>query len=57
MNSVEQFEKSEAMFEVINNQVAAHDKNNLMFNMILHYNFMLNDFSSSVDPTKRQSLI
>lgn len=30
---------------------------NMMFNMILHYNFMLNDFSSSVDTTKRHSLI
>ena len=46
--SVAIFAKAEQMFVVINNEIAQKDKCNLMFNMVLHYNFMLNDFSTTV---------
>ena len=51
------FEKAEKQFEVINNEILAKDNGNLMFNMLLHYNFMLNDFSTTVDVAKREMLV
>ncbi len=43
------FAKAEKQFDVISNEILAKDSGNLMFNMLLHYNFMLNDFSTTVD--------
>ena len=54
------FAKAESMFEVIANQVSPKiaERSNLMFNMILHYNFMLNDCAGTVvQPSKRLELI
>ena len=55
------FAKAESMFEVIANQLSPKiaEGSNLMFNMILHYNFMLNDCApgSVVQPSKRLELI
>jgi len=51
--SVPLFEHAERMFDVINNEIADKEKCNLMFNMLLHYNFMLNDFSTTVETEKR----
>ena len=42
---------------MINNEILAKDNGNLMFNMLLHYNFMLNDFSTTVDVAKREMLV
>ena len=55
--SREQFEKAEALFTVINNEISFREGCNLLFNMLLHYNFMLNDFSTSVDTEKRMKLV
>ena len=46
--SVALFAQAEEMFKTINAFIAHQEKCNLMFNMILHYNFMLNDFSTTV---------
>ena len=47
------FDKAEQLFEVINNEISFKEGCNLLFNMLLHYNFMLNDFSTTVDTQKR----
>ena len=53
------FAKAESMFQVIADQVSPliAERSNLMFNMILHYNFMLNDCAGAVEPSKRLELI
>ena len=48
-----QFEKAEALFTVINNEISFREGCNLLFNMLLHYNFMTNDFNTTIDKEKR----
>jgi hypothetical protein len=55
--SLQWFEKAEKLFEVIHNEISFKEGCNLLFNMLLHYNFMLNDFSATVDRQKRQELV
>ena len=43
------FKKAEKLFDDINNEIEFKEGCNLLFNMLLHYNFMVNDFSSTVD--------
>ena len=57
IESREVFEKAEKLFVVINNEISFKEGCNLLFNMLLHYNFMVNDFSSTVDTEKRKELI
>lgn len=54
--SKQQFEKAEKLFSVINNEISFREGCNLLFNMQLHYNFTLNDFSTSVDFEQRKNL-
>ena len=51
------FDRAEAQFEVINNEVPFNSSCNLMFNMLLHYNFKLNEFSTTVDFEKRNQVV
>ena len=46
--SLEQLGKAEKLFSVINNEISFREGCNLLFNMLLHYNFILNDFSLAV---------
>eukprot|EP00354_Favella_ehrenbergii_P006193 CAMPEP_0170455176 /NCGR_PEP_ID=MMETSP0123-20130129/3211_1 /TAXON_ID=182087 /ORGANISM="Favella ehrenbergii, Strain Fehren 1" /LENGTH=89 /DNA_ID=CAMNT_0010718193 /DNA_START=332 /DNA_END=601 /DNA_ORIENTATION=- len=55
--SRKQFEKAESLFTVINNEISFREGCNLLFNMLLHYNFMLNDFNTSVGTEKRAKLV
>ena len=55
--SVDIFLQAEEMFNTINEGISNQNKSNLMFNMILHYNFMLNDFSTTVERDKRLYLL
>lgn len=55
--SMKWFEKAEKFFEVINNEISFKEGCNLLFNMLLHYNSMLSEFSTTVDTDKRLSLI
>ena len=48
------FAKAEGNFQTIADQVSNQENCNLMFNMLLHYNFMLNDFSTTIEGDKRQ---
>ena len=47
--SLEWFNKAEELFDEINDNVSFKEGCNLLFNMLLHYNFMVNDFGSSLD--------
>lgn len=51
------FTRAENQFEVLNNEVPFSEACNLMFNMLLHYNFMLNDFSTTISADKRLELV
>ena len=51
------FTKAEKLFTVINNEISFKEGCNLLFNMLLHYNLMLYDFSSSPDDKKRENLV
>lgn len=55
--SREWFQKAEVLFDEINDNITFKEGCNLLFNMLLHYNFMVNDFGSSLDTDKRQQLI
>ena len=57
VESTKLFEKAERLFTVINNEISFKEGCNLMFNMLLHYNLMLNDFGTSISEEKRQSLV
>ena len=39
------FSEAEKLFSKINNEISFKEGCNLLFNMLLHYNLMLNDFS------------
>ena len=56
--SVRMFEQAEQVMDEISNEVSQQrqEANNLQFNMLLNYAFMLNDYTN-VDASKRQSLI
>ena len=51
------FNKAEELFDEINDNVSFKEGCNLLFNMLLHYNFMVNDFGYSLDNQKRKELI
>ena len=51
------FEKAERFFNVINNEISFKEGCNLLFNMLLHYNFMLNDFNTTIELEKRADLL
>ena len=51
------FDKAEKLFTVINNEISFKEGCNLLFNMLLHYNYMLNDFGSNFDSKKRTTLV
>ena len=55
--SLKQFTKAEKLFTVINNEISFKEGCNLLFNMLLHYNFMLNDFGSTFDPEKKKEMV
>ena len=55
--SLEWFNKAEELFDEINDNVSFKEGCNLLFNMLLHYNFMVNDFGYSLDNHKRKELI
>ena len=50
------FGKAEKFFNVINNEISFKEGCNLLFNMLLHYNLMLNDFNTTIEPEKRTLL-
>lgn len=47
--SQKMFQKAEKLFTIINNEISFREGCNLLFNMLLHYNFMLNDFTATKD--------
>ena len=51
------FDKAEKLFTVINNEISFKEGCNLLFNMLFHYNSMLNDFGSKFDSKKRTNLV
>ena len=55
--SLEQLGKAEKLFSVINNEISFREGCNLLFNMLLHYNFILNDFSLAVQQSVRTQLV
>ena len=55
--SAKLFTKAEQQFEQIASQVQPSKNSNILFNIILHYGLMLNDFCTTVDSQKRLELL
>ena len=51
------FSKAEKLFAVINNEISFKEGCNLLFNMLLHYNFVLNEFATTIDMQGRLDLV